>query len=63
MCSPDIGVYGQYWAKDVDKPVVDFMTTHKCLDYDELRTWIDNREVQNVRVELREGDTILDTMP
>ncbi|KAL7939301.1 hypothetical protein V8C35DRAFT_286277 [Trichoderma chlorosporum] len=68
QCKPDLGVFGQYWVKDaaqgVDGSFVDFNTIHKCIDWKPVREWVRAHEtLEEIVVELREGDKILDIAP
>ncbi|KAH8807404.1 hypothetical protein F5884DRAFT_675126 [Xylogone sp. PMI_703] len=68
QCKPDLGVFGQYWVKDpqqgIDGAFVDFNTDHKCIDWEPVRKWVyDHQNLDNIIVELKEGDKILDIAP
>lgn len=68
QCKPDLGVFGQYWVKDkeqgVDGSFVDFNTDHKCIDWEPIREWVQSHQtLEDIVVELKEGDKILDIAP
>ncbi|KAI5458728.1 hypothetical protein BGZ63DRAFT_466409 [Mariannaea sp. PMI_226] len=67
QCKPDLGVFGLYWVKDevegIDGSFVDFDTDHKCIDWEALKGWVANHQTEGMKVELREGDKILDAAP
>ncbi|KAL6876946.1 hypothetical protein J3F83DRAFT_769962 [Trichoderma novae-zelandiae] len=68
QCKPDLGVFGQYWVKDaaqgVDGSFVDFNTNHKCVDWEPVREWVRaHQTLEDMVVELQEGDKILDIAP
>jgi hypothetical protein len=46
MCRADVGVFGQVWTQPEDpKPFVDFNTKHKCVNYDAIRGWAEERQL------------------
>lgn len=46
MCRADIGVFGQVWTQPEDpKAFVDFNTQHKCVNYDAIRQWAEERQL------------------
>lgn len=46
MCRADVGVFGQVWTQPEDpKPFVDFNTKHKCVNYDAIRQWAEERQL------------------
>jgi hypothetical protein len=64
QCQPDTGVFGQYWVKELKHPFVDFHTSHKCKNFEQLSHWVmDHQEVEEVLVALRPGDIVLDVIP
>ncbi|KAK2750871.1 hypothetical protein FQN55_001442 [Onygenales sp. PD_40] len=68
MCQPDLGVFGQYWIKDIDAPFVDFHTNHKCKNFHEIRQWVVDHQIaaeiyKDVRVLKRPGDIELPAIP
>ncbi|RFU74822.1 hypothetical protein TARUN_7446 [Trichoderma arundinaceum] len=68
QCKPDLGVFGQYWVTDksqgVDGSFVDFNTDHKCIDWEPVQKWVQaHQTLEDIVVELREGDKILDVAP
>lgn len=68
QCKPDLGVFGQYWVKDpaqgIDGSFVDFNTNHKCIDWEPVREWVHaHQSLEDMVVELQEGDKILDIAP
>ncbi|KAL7897152.1 hypothetical protein HDV63DRAFT_380029 [Trichoderma sp. SZMC 28014] len=68
QCKPDLGVFGQYWVKDkeqgVDGSFVDFNTDHKCVDWEPIREWVHaHQTLEDIVVELKEGDKVLDIAP
>ncbi|KAL7796744.1 hypothetical protein V8C37DRAFT_400099 [Trichoderma ceciliae] len=68
QCKPDLGVFGQYWVTDkaqgVDGSFVDFNTDHKCIDWKPLQEWVRaHQTLEDIVVELREGDKVLDIAP
>ena len=68
MCQPDTGVFGQYWVKETNELFVDFNTKHKCKNFDDLKEWVaehqvDPRKYGMLEVEQRPGDIVLDRIP
>ena len=46
MCTVDIGVFGQIWVhQDHPEPFVDFNTAHRCRNFDEIRRWVERRQL------------------
>jgi hypothetical protein len=46
MCRADVGVFGQVWTQpESPKPFVDFNTRHKCVNYDAIRQWAEERQL------------------
>jgi hypothetical protein len=46
MCRADVGVFGQVWTQPEDpKAFVDFNTDHKCVNYDAIRQWAEERQL------------------
>ncbi|KAH0165131.1 hypothetical protein KCU67_g4852, partial [Aureobasidium melanogenum] len=64
MCTADTGVFGQWWVKHIG-PFVDFNTKHKCKNFEDIRVWAEMHQMTEgeVRVEFRDGDTVLDSIP
>ncbi|KAF2424211.1 hypothetical protein EJ08DRAFT_700807 [Tothia fuscella] len=63
MCGADTSIFGQWWVKDIGA-WVDFNTQHKCKNFDDIRTWVEQNQVpETARVRWREGDKELDEIP
>ncbi|ETN46997.1 uncharacterized protein HMPREF1541_01187 [Cyphellophora europaea CBS 101466] len=46
MCRADFSVFGQVWTHpESPKPFVDFNTRHKCVNYDAIRQWAEERQL------------------
>ncbi|KAK7952896.1 tat pathway signal sequence [Apiospora saccharicola] len=80
MCQPDTGVFGQYWVaatnasgswsgEDLgERPFVDFHTTHRCKNFEELRDWVVEHQIsanlkRAAKLERRPGDRVLPGIP
>ncbi|KAK8045713.1 hypothetical protein PG996_013777 [Apiospora saccharicola] len=80
MCQPDTGVFGQYWVaatneigtwsgEDLgERPFVDFHTTHRCQNFEELRGWVVGHQISaefkaTAKLERRPGDRVLPGIP
>ncbi|KAK8137366.1 hypothetical protein PG984_005306 [Apiospora sp. TS-2023a] len=80
MCQPDTGVFGQYWVaatngsgswsgEDLgERPFVDFHTTHRCKNFEELRDWVVGHQISaefkaTAKLERRPGDRLLPGIP
>lgn len=69
MCQPDTGMLGQvWWDKEEPKAFVDFNTRHQCKDFEGIRRWAEERQIEEVvpgdflmRPRSREG--VLDEIP
>ena len=47
MCTMDIGVFGSIWVNKTDpKPFVDFNTQHKCRNFNAIRDWAEQNQVE-----------------
>ncbi|KAG9232725.1 hypothetical protein BJ875DRAFT_466039 [Amylocarpus encephaloides] len=48
MCRPDTGVLGQvWWDKAAPKAFVDFNTGHKCRNFEAVRKWAEERQIDD----------------
>lgn len=46
MCQPDTGMLGQiWWDKEHPKAFVDFNTKHQCKDFEGIRRWAEERQL------------------
>ncbi|KAK4955625.1 hypothetical protein LTR10_006564 [Elasticomyces elasticus] len=69
MCTADFNVFGQVWVTDIDAAFPDFMTKHKCKDFDAIRQWahdgqITEKQMQDERFLMREaGDIAVASIP
>lgn len=47
MCQPDTGMLGQvWWDKENPKAFVDFNTKHQCKDFEGIREWARERQME-----------------
>ena len=72
MCSVDIGVMGQVWfqpfTSDFPEAYVDFNTQHVCRDFEAVRQWAEDHQIQDGMPEdflepPKKGDTIYRQIP
>ncbi|KAK3661196.1 hypothetical protein LTR56_000319 [Elasticomyces elasticus] len=69
MCTADFNVFGQVWVTDIDAAFPDFVTKHKCKDFDAIRQWahdgqITEKQMQDERFLMREpGDIAVASTP
>jgi hypothetical protein len=47
MCTADTGVLGQVWIAGPE-PFVDFNTNHKCRNFEAVRQWAENHQMQDL---------------
>ena len=45
MCDADVGLRPIYWIKRHDLAYPDFSTYHKCRDFEAVKTWAQENEV------------------
>ena len=45
MCNVDFNVFGQVWVDNINQPFPDFMTKHKCKNFDAIRQWAHDHQV------------------
>ncbi|KAF8865817.1 hypothetical protein BDZ45DRAFT_375658 [Acephala macrosclerotiorum] len=69
MCQPDTGMLGQvWWDKEEPKAFVDFNTRHQCKDFEGIRAWAEERQIEEVvpgdfLMPPRSRDNVLDEIP
>lgn len=49
MCQIDIAVFGQVWTQGRDglEPFTDFHTDHKCRNFEDVRQWAEERQIEH----------------
>ena len=45
MCDADVGLIPMYWVKRHDHPYPDFSTYHKCRDFEAVKDWARENQV------------------
>ena len=45
MCDADVGLIPMYWVKRHDHPYPDFSTYHKCRDFEAVKDWAQENQV------------------
>ena len=66
MCHAGTGVIPQFWVVDSKRSQMDFSTTHKCNNFDDILATAKASQVEEGRklvVKLREGDIMMPTLP
>ena len=69
MCTVDINVFGQVWVDSIGMPFPDFMTQHKCENFDAIRPWARDHQISQADMKssmalmLRSGDKMLSEIP
>ncbi|KAK5700588.1 hypothetical protein LTR97_005105 [Elasticomyces elasticus] len=69
VCTADFNVFGQVWVTDIDAAFPDFMTKHKCKDFNAIRQWahdgqITEKQMQDERFLMRAaGDVAVASIP
>jgi hypothetical protein len=64
MCTADVSVFGQIWIKNIGSPFLDNNTKHKCKNFEDIRRWVEERQVsEDTLVGSEPGDIIYDRIP
>jgi hypothetical protein len=69
MCQPDTGMLGQiWWDKENPKAFVDFNTRHQCKDFEGIRRWAEERQLDvdvpaDFLMAPRSREDVLDAIP
>ena len=54
-CNADVGLYTAVWVKDYNEPYPDFNTQHTCRNFDKIRDWALNQELNVSKADLVAG--------
>ncbi|KAK4502119.1 hypothetical protein PRZ48_005542 [Zasmidium cellare] len=67
MCTVDFNVFGQVWVEKTQTAFPDFMTTHRCKNFETVRQWAYENQIEGnpkeMAMPLREGDIVLAEAP
>jgi len=69
MCTTDFNVFGQVWIDSIKQPFPDFMTKHKCKNFDAIRQWAYDHQVSaetmssGRAMKFRAGDKVVARIP
>lgn len=67
MCTVDFNVFGQVWIENIGAAFPDFMTKHKCKNFEAVRQWASDNQVSvnrnDTSLMLRPGDIKLPDIP
>lgn len=69
MCTADFNVFGQVWVEGMDAAFPDFMTQHKCKDFESIRQWAHDNQIAEDEMASptlllrRPGDIVLSEIP